>query len=283
MAKTLTIEIIRRIQKQYHNQTYSEAVSSQFQAAILSDSEINSNIRSLNLKKRQIFEFAFNWAKLQVKVKSGIISNHSKPFYLFFSDIGGCGKSHLIKTIYHAIKKVFLYRSGDPGKPRALLLAPTGVAAININRNTIHSGLHIPCRGKILPLNNANKAEFRNKYSEMELLVTDEISMVSGKLFYQIHKRLKEIFSPGQDIPFGRKSIAVCGDLYQPPPVNAKPVFTFNVTETMEGFISMDLWHKFKSAELDQVIRQDDDIFVNLLNKIIKGEIYQNVEHIIKS
>ena len=164
-----------------------------------------------------------------------------------------------------------------------MLLAPTGVTAININRNTIHSCLHIPCRGKILPLNNANKAEFRNKYSEVELLVTDDISMVSGKLFYQIYKRLNEIFSPGQDIPFGRKSIVVCGDLYQPPPVNAKPVFTFNVTETMEGFISMDLWHKFKLVELDQVIRQDDDMFVNLLNKIIKGEIYQNVEHIIKS
>ena len=158
-----------------------------------------------------------------------------------------------------------------------MLLAPTGVAAININGNTIHSGLHIPCRGKLLPLNNANKAELRNKYSEVELLITDEISMVSGKLFYQIHKRLNETFSPGQGIVFGRRSIAVCGDLYQPPSVNAKPVFTFNVRETMEGFISMDLWHKFKLAELDQVIRQDDDMFVNLLNKITKGEIYQHV------
>ena len=89
MAKTLTVEIIRRIQKQYHNQTYSEAVSSQLKATVLSDSEINSNIRSLNLKKRQRFDFIFNWAKLQVKVKSGIISNHSKPFYLFFSGSGG--------------------------------------------------------------------------------------------------------------------------------------------------------------------------------------------------
>ena len=75
----------------------------------------------------------------------------------------------------------------------------------------------------------------------------------------------------------------VCGDLYQLPAVNAKPVFTFNVTETMEGFISMDLWHKFKSAELDQVMRQDDDMFVNLLNKIRKDEIDQNVKHVIKS
>ena len=74
----------------------------------------------------------------------------------------------------------------------------------------------------------------------------------------------------------------VCGDLYQLPPVNAKPVFTFNVTETMEGFISMDLWNKFKLAERDQVMRQGDDMFVNLLNKIRKGEIDQDVERIIK-
>ena len=136
-----------------------------------------------------------------------------------------------------------------------MLLSLTGVAAINVNGNTLHSGLHIFCRGNLLPLNNANKAELKNKYSEVEFVIIDGISMVSGKLFYQIHKRLNEIFSPGQDIPFCGKSIVVCGDLYQLPPVNAKPVFTFNVTETMEGFISMDLWHKFKLVELDQVMR----------------------------
>ena len=65
-------------------------------------------------------------------------------FHLFLSGSGGCGKSYLIKTFYHTINKVFLYRSGDPGEPRVLFLAPTGVAAININGNTINSGFHIP-------------------------------------------------------------------------------------------------------------------------------------------
>ena len=81
--------------------------------------------------------------------------------------------------------RYFLYRSGDPTKPRVLLLAPTDVAAININGNTIHSSLHIPCRGKLLPLNDANKAELRNKYSKVEPVIIDAISMVSSKLFYQ--------------------------------------------------------------------------------------------------
>ena len=169
----------------------------------------------------------------------------STPFHLFLSGSGDCVKSHLIKTVFHAVNKVFLYRSGDPAKHRVLLLAPIGVASININGNTVHSGLHKPCRGKLLPLNDANEAELRNKYSEVALVIIDEISMVSSKLFYQIHKRSNEIFSPGQDVPFGGKSLLVCGHLCQLPPVPAKPVFTFNDTDTMEGFISKDLWRKF--------------------------------------
>ena len=44
----------------------------------------------------------------------------------------------------------------------------------------------------------------------------------------------------------------------------------------------MDLWRKFRLAELDQIMRQDDEIFVNMLNKIRVGEIDQNVEDVIK-
>ena len=121
--------------KNRNNQTYSEVVSSQVQAAILSDSEINSKIRSLKLK--HIFDFIFNWAKLQVKINSGVISNHSKPFHMFFSGNGGCAESHLIKTIYYEVDETFFFGSGDPGKPRILLLAATGVTATNINGNTI--------------------------------------------------------------------------------------------------------------------------------------------------
>ena len=46
------------------------------------------------------------------------------------------------------------------------------------------------------------------------------------------------------------------------PPVRAKPVFTFNDTETMEIFISMDLSRKFRLTELDQVMHQNDEMFV---------------------
>ena len=74
----------------------------------------------------------------------------------------------------------------------------------------------------------------------------------------------------------------VCGDLCQLPPVCAKPVFTFNDTETIEGFLIMDLRRKFRLAELDQVMRQDDEMFLNMLNKIRVGEIDQDVEDVFK-
>ena len=44
----------------------------------------------------------------------------------------------------------------------------------------------------------------------------------------------------------------------------------------MEGFISIDLWRKFRLAELDQIMRQDVEMFINLLNKIRVGQINQN-------
>ena len=90
----------------------------------------------------------------------------------------------------HAVNTVFLYRSGDPAKPRVLLLALTGVAVINTNADIVYSALHKRCRGRHFQLNDANKAKLRNKYSDAELVTIDEISMVSSKLFYQIHKRL---------------------------------------------------------------------------------------------
>ena len=118
-------------------------------------------------------------------------------------------------------------------------------------------------------MNDEYRADLKKKYSVVEIVIIDEISMVSAKLLYQTNKRLNEIFSPQQVIPFGGKSILVCGDLYQLPPFQAKPVFMFNETETSEEFSMLDLWHKFKLAELTEITRQKGDtMFIELLNKI---------------
>ena len=116
--------------------------------------------------------------------------------HLFISGSGGVGKSHLIKTLYQALTKLFSYRTGDPNKPRMLLIAPTGVAAINIEGTTIHTGLGIPVGNysrKTLPkLNDKMRSSLRNNLSELQVIVIDEISMVSNVLLLNVHQRLAE-------------------------------------------------------------------------------------------
>ena len=85
------------------------------------------------------------------------------------------------------------------------------------------------------------------------LVIINEISMVSSKLFYQIHKRLNEIFVSRQDVPLRGKYVLVCGDLSQLPAVHAKPVFTFSDTETIED---LDVWIYCVNSDWQRLIKQ---------------------------
>ena len=80
-------------------------------------------------------------------------------------------------------------------------------------------------------------------------------------------------------------NILVCGDLYHLPPIQAKPVFMFNETDTTEGFLMLDLWYKFKLAELTEIMHQKGDtMFVHKLgNKIRVSAVDVSVDHILKS
>ena len=76
---------------------------------------------------------------------------------------------------------------------------------------------------------------------------------------YEIHKRLNERCSPSKHILLGGKPILLCGDFYQPPPVQPKSLFKCDEAITPEAFVSVDFWLNFKLTELDQVMRQKDD------------------------
>ena len=82
-----------------------------------------------------MFDFIYSGAKSFIKRKSAKPFKQVTSFNLFLSGSGVCRKSHLIKTVFHLVSKVFR----DIGKSRVLLIAPTGVTPTNINGTRIHS------------------------------------------------------------------------------------------------------------------------------------------------
>ena len=121
-----------------------QALIAPVNVTLIPDSELNSNIRSLNERQRDLFEVVNKWARDIVKNLSSKFPKTINPLHIFVTGGGGCGKSHLVKTIYHSLQKTFSFKNGDPEKARVTLLAPTGVAAVNIDGTTVHSGLGIP-------------------------------------------------------------------------------------------------------------------------------------------
>ena len=99
-------------------------------------------------------------------------------------------------------------------------------------------------------------------------------------LLYQVNQRLNEIFRSSDQLPFTGMSVIVCDDFYQLPPVKGLPVYS---STTIKCFLTLDLWHKFKMAEMTEVMRQRDDYqIINIFNKIWEGKIDEDVELTLK-
>ena len=142
---------------------------------------INENIRSLNMKQREVFNFIHKWSRDYIKSLRCKVIKKVKSFHIFIPDSAGIGKSHLIKAIFLSLYKALRYKGGDVDKPRLLLLA-----AINITGTTIHSGLGSNAGNKLYLLNDQQRAALRKKFSVVRLIIIDEISTVSSVLFYQV-------------------------------------------------------------------------------------------------
>ena len=251
--------------------------------SLLSDDELHERIRSLNIKQREIFDFVNAWTRKKLKSLSGK-NTAPDPFHIFLTGSAGTGKSHVLTTIRHYLQKALSYGSTDKNKDRLLMLAPTGVAAINIDGATIHSTLGISPNefGKcVTKLSDKHRHDLRKRFSELQIIIIDEISMVSNRFFLHIHQRLCEIFGCTTDKPFAGISVMVCGDFFQLPPIKCGPVYA----PFHDPMLSLDnLWTNFKIAELTEIMRQrGDQTFIDVLNNVRIGEITEVDEEILKS
>ena len=189
-----------------------------------------------------------------------------------------------MKVIYNAISKPLLYHCKDPEKSRVLFFGLTGISAVNIGRTTIHSGLGIKPGTKLLGLNDKSKAGLRNRLSEVKILIMGELSMVSNGLWTDIDSRLGEIFMKIREKAFAGLSVMTVADLLQLPPARGKLTFSrFCDKDSMKHLLGLQLCHLFKHAELTEVARQNDRLFIDLLNKVQVGKIDDDVEKLLKA
>jgi GTPase SAR1 family protein len=141
------------------------------------------------------------------KASDYIINTHNSAVIL---GDAGTGKSSFIKWIIEKLKK--------EKRKKYVLLAPTGVAAVNIGGQTIHSFFGFP--PKPLTQNNIPIIQDPNKlitYQKVDTIIIDEISMVRSDLMEAINHFLQINLNSGE--PFGGKQITMIGDLSQLQPV----------------------------------------------------------------
>jgi len=171
-------------------------------------------------------DFVLSWCRNSIKSVNYLTKESIDPILVFVTG-GGGGKSHLIKTIYHTAVSMFKYSATNPSLPTVLLMAPTGVAAVNVSGTTINTALAIPKHAGINlpPLPDQKKTLLRLSLSELKLLIIDEISMVSNNRLLHIHQRLQEIFGTSSSKIFAGISVIAVGDLHQLPPIQQKPIF----------------------------------------------------------
>ena len=189
---------------------------------------------------------------------------------VFLTGKAGTGKSTFLKYVCANVKK------------KHVVLAPTGIAAINAGGSTLHSFIKLP----FLPLLPADpnfslkggklhsflkySSEHRKLIKEIELVIIDEISMVRADIIDFIDKVLR-VYSQNMREPFGGKQILLVGDVYQ-----LEPVVKSDEREILNRFYSTPYFFSARvfneielvSIELTKVYRQTDKVFVNVLDHI---------------
>lgn len=214
-------------------------------------------------------------------IASKFINNTNKN--VFLTGKAGTGKTTFLK---HIIKHTY---------KNAVIVAPTGIAAINAGGVTIHSlfqlpfGAFIPSRETTLEFNENQKINNPNTLlrglqlnttkrrllQELELLIIDEVSMLRADLLDAIDTVLKSVRRKN-NLPFGGVQVLFIGDLLQLPPVvkddewrllksHYRTAFFFDAVVLQQS--------KPLYIELDKIYRQADNSFISILNNLRNNQV----------
>ena len=189
---------------------------------------------------------------------------------VFLTGKAGTGKSTFLKYICNHTKKKYV------------VLAPTGIAAINAGGVTLHSFFKLPFRPMLpddpdLSLSHGRIFEFfkypkekRKIIAEVDLIIIDEISLVWADIIDCVDRILR-VYSGNMRLPFGGKQLLFVGDVFQ-----LEPVVPSDQKEILSLFYASPFFFSarvFKDInlvpiELQKVYRQTDSVFINILDRI---------------
>ena len=137
----------------------------------ISDDLLHESIRSLNSNLRHAFNTVLTRCRTKMMQMNSNQSTEIEPLYLFLTGGGSTGKSHLIRAIYHTALKTFKHGPSNPEMPTLLMMAPTGVAAVNIDATTINTGLAFPkdVGDNVRPLSDQKRTQLRISVAELKV------------------------------------------------------------------------------------------------------------------
>ncbi|MDR2081895.1 MAG: AAA family ATPase [Campylobacteraceae bacterium] len=197
-----------------------------------------------------------------------------KTDHLFLTGSSGTGKSYLTARLIESYKK---------DKKQVVALGSTGISAVNINGQTIHSffAFGICKNTEELLKYDKNKKRLKELYAVLlntDLLIIDEISMVSAALMEMIRYRLNASGFRG--------AILFVGDFFQLPPIRKKDEFGSDSLFGDEVYaFESSAWKSYNPKILELTIpkRTSDKRFFSILNRVRKGEIDETVTQFFES
>lgn len=182
--------------------------------------------------------------------------------HLFITGRAGTGKSTLLRALCEMVPE------------EMAIVAPTGLAAVNVGGQTIHSFFGLPPR--LIRSDDIRRSRNGGVMRKLKLLIIDEVSMVRSDLMWAIDQSLRINRGRPRE-PFGGLRVVMFGDLHQLPPVvqeaevaghleseHGGPFF-FSASALREGVGTFRL-------ELTQVFRQRDEDLLRVLNRVRDGE-----------
>ena len=201
--------------------------------------------------------------------QEAVMNEIDKKHNVFITGPGGTGKSFLIKHIKRYLEE----------KSKVVAVTSlTGMASLLIGEGarTIHSwsGIGIGNRSVDDYFNfiRVKNKKAREAWRRTDVLIIDEISMMSDELFEKLDM-LGKLLRWDNSKPFGGIQILCFGDFYQLPPINTKFVFESPLwNQTLDSVVS-----------LDTIYRQKDPSFQKMLNEVRSGEVSDETDELLKS